>query len=667
MQTVTCGGIITVYPSFYTETELKNKMKRFAKSLIAVVLSLTLAFSCALPVFAAPSASNSSITVAEETSNKITAASVKTLSAAADRLGKIGCDLPDLGDDTAKADFGTTVKKLFAKFVNMLSNFLINFVVAGVLKTVIPDANTVESLEDFDLDSYAGFMPGMEKFIDEPAENAAWSLGYSRKSIMPSNFGEKSYAKGAYLPYIFGNEMYKDDDGVDEELRVRTVVMNDGSGRGTVAFLALDAMGLCNADVRKIRVALEDFAEANNIVGINVSCTHIHTGIDSQGVWTDPAGDLFHNIIKKDETVTTGVDPDFLEAVINGCKESVIEAFNGMTSGKLMYSKIDIAEYLRDRTAPKSYDENLYKLAFVPFDASVTPTIIATFGCHPESSSYDWNAKDENGKTVYDTKFTADFVWYIEKLLNSQGYNFIYIQGNVSTTTSSRGLTSDELDGNAHYSAVRYGYEIGYILLGMEMTEAERIALNDASGDKLGVKEYSSREGYSIWYDGLPTVTAEEVEPVLNVANRAFVVEISNNAIALIGKTSISNNFVLRDKLGKVYTVSEVGYMEIGDVLKVYMSPGETFTELLKGGYGADGFEFKPIREELGENVIIMDLMNDAAGYVANTENFVMAGIQYNPETGKYDGDTWCLISYGKNAARDFIGNFYELVKSKRG
>ncbi len=638
-------------------------MKKTAKSFIALVLSLCLAFSCAAPALAAPLSSGTGITVAEAAADSVSASTARVVGTAANKLGSCGNDLPDVGE-TGKSDFAVTVKKLFAKFINMLSNFLINFVVAGSLKTVIPNANTVESLDDFDLDAYAGFLPGMETFIDEPAEGAEWSLGYSRRSIMPANFGEKSYAKGAYLPYIFGNTMYKDDDGVDEELRVRTVVMNDGSGRGSVAFCAIDAMGLCNADVRKIRAALEDFAAANNIVSINVSCTHIHTGIDSQGVWTNPADDLFHNTVKQNEDVTTGVDPDFLEAVIKGCKESVIEAFGGMTKGKLMYSKIDISEYLRDRTSPKSYDENLYKLAFVPSDESVTPTIIATFGCHPESSSYDWNNGDG---TKYDEKFTADFVWYIEKLLNSQGYNFIYLQGNVSTTTSSRGLTDDGIDGNAHYSAVRYGYEIGYILLGMETDEAGRIALNTATGDKLGVNENAGKEGYSVWYEGLPTVTAQEVKPVLNVANRAFTVEISNNAMAIIGKTSISNNLVLRGKLGKYYTVSEVGYMEIGDVLKVYMSPGETFTELLKGGYGADGFEFKPLREEYGENVIIMDLMNDAAGYVANPENYVMAGVQYNPETGKYDSDTWCLISYGKNAASDFIGNFRELVGSKRG
>ena len=84
----------------------------------------------------------------------------------------------------------------------------------------------------------------------------------------------------------------------------------------------------------------------------------------------------------------------------------------------------------------------------------------------------------------------------------------------------------------------------------------------------------------------------------------------------------------------------------------------------LIGGDGADGFELKPIREYTGENIIIMDLMNDAAGYVANPENYVLAGLQYNKYSGANDSDTWCLISYGKNAGTTFIGNFYNIYDS---
>ena len=552
---------------------------------------------------------------------------------------------------------------LLYKILNKVSDFFINDVVAKVLKLSIPDSAAVIDYESFDVDAYDNFYPGMENFINEPQGDKVWSLGYGKASILPEDFGEKRYAKGAYLPYVYGNEMYKDDDGNYEDLMVRVVIMNDGSGRGNVLFLSVDAMGLANSDVRLIRAALKEIAEKNNIVSINVSCTHIHTGIDSQGVWTDPLGCILNNTLT--DTVKYGVPREFIESLVKGSVEAVEEALGDMTTGKMYYSSIDIEEYLFDRTAPISFDTNLYKLEFVPFNTNKTPTVVATFGCHPESASFDWN-QDESDPLNFDRKFTADFIWYTEKLMNSAGFNFIFIQGNVSTVSSSRHFSNDELDGSAHFGAMRYGYEIGYILLGMSMSESERIVLNTITGDKLGVEEYKDNEDYTIWYDGLPTVNKTEVKPVLNIKSKQFTVQIENNLIALLGKTSVADNLVLKDMRNNYYTVSEVGYMEIGDNMKVYMSPGETFGELLFGGNGANGFPMPTIREYTGEDIIIMDLMNDAAGYVANEANYVMAGYQYNELTGGFDSDTWCLISYGKHAGTTFIKNFYDVYDSVR-
>jgi len=198
----------------------------------------------------------------------------------------------------------------------------------------------------------------------------------------------------------------------------------------------------------------------------------------------------------------------------------------------------------------------------------------------------------------------------------------------------------------------------------MNLGKTDRKALNAATGDKLDVELYKGKEGYSVWYEGLPTVNAVEVEPVLNIKNKQFFVRIENNIIALLGKTSVADNLVLKDDSGKYYTVSEVGYLEIGDEMKVYMSPGETFGELLFGGNGAIGFPIPTIREYTGEDIIIMDLMNDAAGYVANEANYVMAGLQYNEAEDAYDDDTWCLISYGKSAGTTFISHFYDVFDS---
>lgn len=561
-------------------------------------------------------------------------------------------------------DKSLEVKIKLSKVLNAVSNFFLNDVLATVLNVFIPDSAAVEKLEKFNIDDYDNFYAGMDTFIDEPQGEKVWSLGYGKASVLPADFGTKSYAKGAYLPYVFGDDMYTDEDGEKEDLMARAIIMNDGSGRGNVVFIAVDAMGLANADVRLIREGLKDFAKENNIVSINVSCTHIHTGIDSQGVWTDPIGCMVNNIFSKN--VKYGVERSFIESLVSGSKKAVEQAFADMTKGDLYYSKADMSDYLNDRTAPISLDPMMYKLEFVPHDAEKTPTIVATFGCHPESSSYDWATAEEGKLLSFDKKFTADFIWYAEKVINDAGYNFIYIQGNVSTVTSSRYYTGDGVDGNSHYTAVRYGYEMGYRLLGMTMTEAERIELNEKTGDRLGVKEYEGQTDYTVWYKDFPTVEAEEVTPVLNIKIKQFTVEIDNKIIVLLGKTSIADNFVLKDKWGKHYTVTEVGYLEIGDSMKVYMSPGETFGELLLGGSGAEGFEYAPIREYTGEDIIIMDLMNDAAGYVANPANYVLAGLQYNERSGEFDSDTWCLISYGKGAAPAFIGNFYEIYDSVR-
>ncbi len=563
-------------------------------------------------------------------------------------------------------DSNIDIKIALSKVLNRISNAFINGILGAALNFIIPDSAAVDDYEEFNIDEYDNFYAGMDEFIDEPQGDKIWSLGYGKASVLPADFGEKKYAKGAYLPYVFGNEMYADEeDGEKEDLMARAIIMDDGSGRGKVVFISLDAMGFANSDVRKIREALKDIAEKNNIVSINVSCTHIHTGIDSQGVWTDPVGRILNNIFSSE--VIYGVERSFIDSVVNGSKKAVEDALEDMTTGKLYYSKFNAEEYVWDRTAPIALDTYLYKLEFLPTDDTKTPTIISTFGCHPESASFDWASADPDKAISFDKKFSADFIWYTEKLMNAAGYNFIFIQGIVSTQTSSRHYSGDGIDNTAHLSAVRYGYELGYILLGLSMDEAEKIALNEATGDKLGIAKYSGKAeypDYTNWYENLETVEATEVKPVLNIKLKQFTVRIENNIIVLLGKTSVADNYVLADDLGRYYTVSEVGYLEIGDAMKVYMSPGETFGELLIGGSGAEGFEYAPIREYTGEDVIVMDLMNDAAGYVANPANYVLAGLQYNENSGEFDSDTWCLISYGQHAASTFIGTFYDIFDS---
>ena len=161
------------------------------------------------------------------------------------------------------------------------------------------------------------------------------------------------------------------------------------------------------------------------------------------------------------------------------------------------------------------------------------------------------------------------------------------------------------------------------------------------------------------WRRDIKTGSLREMTPYsLRLIATDMITAIYNNIAQLfIGKIYSA------DMLG-YYTVTEVGYMEIGDVLKVYISPGETFGELLDGGKGIEGFPYDSIRDTVGENTIVFDLMNDAAGYVANDANFVLAGLQYNEADDVFDSDTWCLISYGKNTASTLLSHFYGLVEA---
>lgn len=625
-------------------------MKKTLKSLLAIILTLSLLFSFGLsPAYAAGTKAKAQLGDDISLEDYIGSANVKSTA------------------------LSINSNEVLAKIINFISNILLNGVIFNALASMLPRAsNTTEvsSLDAYDISTYEGFYPGTSEFLDSKADGAVWKLGYAKESILPFDFGKGLYARGSYAPWWYSTEMYTDDDGVAEDLCVRTVILDDNSGRGRVAFCVLDCVGIANADIRKIRAAISDFAAENNIVSINVSASHTHSGIDTQGVWNAPISTTVNNYLStlsNDFELKNGISENFLNSIIDGCVNSIINAFSDLKEGTLTFAKADISDYLKDRTPPYANDDNLYRLKFMPTDAAATPTIIASFGCHPESASYDFLKTDDG--LEFDTKISADFVYYMDKVMGKAGYNFMFIQGNVGTVTSVRDLSNDKLpDLTAHEGAIRIGYEFGYITLALTMTYEECVALNNSTGDLLGIGIYSYSEGYTPWYDGHIQVSEETVEPILNIAHDQFLIEIENNVALTLSKAAIASINIIYDKSSrKYYTVTEIGYLEVGDAFKAFISPGELYGELLVGGNGLDGFEYPSLREMYGEDIIIFDLMNDAAGYVTPDNHYVIAGYRYDENNDSLESDTWCLlVSLGKDTASTLISRFISLVDSVR-
>jgi len=543
-------------------------------------------------------------------------------------------------------------------FLSRFLNTLVNDVILEAISRFIPNLSFVR--DDAADEELGNFYEGNE-FIATDSGKYTWDVGYDSESILPEDFGTPlKYARGSYAPWGYSTDLYTDDDGNREDMKVRTVILDDNTGRGITVFCSVDCIGISNADVRKIRSALADFAQKNDVVSLNVSAIHSHMAIDSQGVWNNPLTTVMNNILSNFGVTEPkfGVNSDYLNTIIKQVKTSVEEAYEDMKPGKLTYTDIELTDYCGARTVSRECDSNIHKIAFYPTDGS-TSTIIASFGAHPEVTSYG---------AEFDSRLSSDFVYYMEKLINKAGSNFIYIQGNVGTNSCGRSASNDGLDlADNHESAMRYGYEMAYITLGASLDNAQRIKLNADLGDKLGVEQYKGQERYTVWYEGLPVFEEEQVEAVLNVKHSEVKLEVDNAVSKILLKLGLaSNDLAYNKETGKYYTTTEIGYMELGSAVKVFFSPGEFYSELYVGGYGLENSELKSLRETYGDDVILFDLMNDAAGYVCPDENYSILDARYEPgsDSREISINTWCMVvSIGEHAASTLMNAYAELVK----
>ncbi len=576
-------------------------MKKSLKSVIAVIMCFTLVFTTALTTSAA-SAETSDVGV------KIISGLVTALS---DGLNKLADSL-----------------------LIGLSDIL-----PATVKIKDPSTHVTEN-----------FYEGNSKFLNEPAENAKWNLGYASASILPDDFADGKYYKGGYDINLPLGECLDD-------LKVRVVILDDASGRGKSVFAVVDCIGLANSDVRNIRAALADYAKQNNIVSINVSATHTHSGIDTQGIYTDTFThvfqNLFHAIIGMD-FLADPVDTKFLQTITDKTVECVKKANESMKPGTLTFAKADISDYVRDRTKPEIMLDDLYRLKFTPDDGS-KGTIIANYGVHPETAGY--------GTKI----ITSDFVYYTEEVINDAGFNFMFIQGAVGTYTESQGLSNDGIEAlDRLTSTMRYGEEIGYILLGMTETE-EYCKANLVDEEREALAKDS--ENYTLWCEDWTAAEEKVIEPILNIKLVEYLAPVENGVYRAFGKLSLANNVMYQDKDGNIVTSTEVGYMELGKDVKIVLCPGETYAELIVGGENMEGFEYdcaeKIMQEDENDEILVFDLMNDALGYIMADDDFVYFRFTYDVEDEEIDvGDSWGLTSIGRHAASNIYGEIYKLYNS---
>ncbi|MBQ6930641.1 MAG: hypothetical protein IJN38_00770, partial [Clostridia bacterium] len=403
------------------------------KKVIAVLLSLCMVFGC---VAAASSASaetadtetvDKSFITSSITSNRglLDPVYVRIDGNQYNLLNPIDAVMAMIGADTEqeKETIGFTYLELvFMTILNCLA------VPAPVANTTFVDADEYDSPD---------FMAGHTTFIDSNA-GGVWSLGYDQTSLVPDDILDRPYYLAGYLLQNFPSNTVEE---VLDDMNVYTVVMDDGSGRGKVAFCTIECIGISNKDIRDIRNLLKDFAEENNIVSINVTATHCHSEIDTLGLWNpfflkmanNTLAALTNQLIFKTQP---GPDEEFMNLLKERTAQSIKDATKSMEEGKLYFSQKDCEEYFSDDRDPTGYDGNLYVFRFDPAKDGVDETLIVNEPAHPYITGL--KTDESSGKQL-----SGDYTAAMNQVLSEYNYNFMPIIGATLGIYSDRGPTND--------------------------------------------------------------------------------------------------------------------------------------------------------------------------------------------------------------------------------
>ncbi len=478
----------------------------------------------------------------------------------------------------------------------------------GVL-TPTPDWPTVD---EYFANGSENFYEGTETFIDEPAEGAKWSLGFGKESLIPENLrnGTKKYYTGGYFT--------QQVSGLYDDQRANVIALNDGSGRGTTVFAAIDGIGVGNTDIRAIRAAVESKLEKlgikSDINAININATHCHTVVDTQGIGIDLILKIFRSFLTWLPFVEQqrSIDLEFLDVMIDKASDAIVEAYQNMETGDLYYFETvgigkdeEKGTYLDDEYSylhNKRYDTEGYQhtwacFKFVPDNAASKPTIFSNIGAHPTTIERDT------------TLVSSDFPNYMEEKINDAGMNFMFIQGAQSPISVNKGgvETQSVLDEVAAIIAAdpdSIGYETP-IILGYEYA---RLILEAQS-------------------------KAEKVEPILNVKMKEYKVKLDTGLLqygateGFIGTTTVKD-----DESSTGYSIiTEAGYIEIGKDIVILTAPGELIPQLVYGNvvsaedsYLGTEWEYPATATLIpeGKTVLVMGLCNDAIGYIVPDNDY---------------------------------------------
>ncbi len=442
-------------------------------------------------------------------------------------------------------------------------------------------------------------LPGDETFSDTAGDT--WTVGYAQAVLTPADVTADTY-------YIAGYNTNNPAQGVLDDMYAKAVYLDDNTGRGGVVLCAVDCVGLSRADINDIRKIVIESGEIDSLKSVNISATHAHSAIDTQGLW----GKNF---------MSDGKNEAFMQTLKEKTAEAILAAYNARTDGKLYVAAAQTDDFQSDTREPVDYDNTLTRIRFAPADGSAD-TYIVNFAAHAEMLGSK------------STLVSADFPAYMTEEIRTQanGANTVFINGAIGGL-----ITADDFDdvlNNPDFDCIaytkQYGKELGQFVLSMD--------------------------------------NETEIRPLVNVKSVPVSVRCDNTALLLARIIGVLNNDMQRSADRKsVSILTEVSYMELGTKqIGIFMIPGELYPELESGNFlpadqaanGTDA-EYKVLSEMSDCTYdFVWGLCNDELGYIIPDNDFLLHewfeyfNIAYDEADRKHYEET---NSVGPDTARSLL------------
>ncbi len=551
----------------------------------------------------------------------------------------------------AAADVTTTLENFGLSIVETIFTTLV-----GAINIIVPDSPKFVQVKDRVVEN---FYEGT-KWEKETAANAQWKLGHAKASLVPDDWQEKDYYLGGFIDP--NNGMVNKVEEIIDDMQVRVIAVEDGSGRGVALFANIDCIGFSNGDIKEIRKRVEAMDLGVEFNSTNVSSTHTHSCIDTQGLWTNLFPKLFKNLalsyipfVEKER----GADAEFMEFVYDTAANTMKKAVETMVPGTMTYAVKEInPEYFnnKNRSQSTSLIDELARFIFTPDDENIDPTMIVNIAAHPDVAGLPVDEED-NGRDL-----SGDYIYYLGRKIEEKDYNFMFFNGAIAGIYEGRGPAGDGVPTKRRYEeTLRYGEEMAYMALNLT-NDVNQIKANltDAEKAKIEKEQEIGGEYYTLWYEGWTPVEEKVLEPNLNIMIKEVKIKVTNPLIQLVGKLNLVNYTVCKEGFN-YYIFAEIGYMEMGGV-KVAFMPGEIVQDLICGGdsltaagsFTGKDFGYKTVYELFGEDTICFGLMNDALGYVVPDNDYTMAllGDHYQE-----------MISLGEEAGSTILKGMAEIAE----